>query len=65
METLAEAGRTWITLSPSTGATGNTTIRVKFDANTGARNRKGQITFYPSGSNTAITSVLLNQDGVA
>ena len=61
----AEAGRTWITLSPSTGATGSTTIRVKFDANTGARNRKGQITFYPSGSNTAITSVLLNQDGVA
>lgn len=57
--------RTWITVNPNKGVTGTTTIRVKFDANTGANNRKGTIDFFPSGSNTKITSILLNQDGVA
>jgi len=57
--------RTWITVNPEKGATGTTTIRVKFNANTGAKNRKGILEFFPSGSNTRITSILINQDGVA
>jgi hypothetical protein len=61
----AVAGRPWITLGTDSGATGTTTIRVKFDANTSASNRKGRIYFYPAGSSTQITSILLNQDGIA
>lgn len=57
--------RTWITVNPKKGATGTTTIRVKFDANTGAKNRKGILEFFPSGSNTRITAILINQDGIA
>ena len=60
-----QPNRTWITVVPNTGVTGTTKIRVKFDANTGANNRKGILEFFPSGSNTRITSILLNQDGVA
>ena len=60
----ATANRPWIHLNKTGGATGTTTIRVKFDTNTGARNRKGSVSFYPTGSSSAITSILLNQDGI-
>lgn len=61
----AVANRPWIHLDKTGGATGTTKIRIKFDSNTGANNRKGSISFFPTGSSTQIISILLNQDGIA
>lgn len=57
-----DTNRPWATASPSIGVTGTQTIRVKFDANNSGSSRRNTINFYPSGSNSLITSERIDQD---
>lgn len=57
--------RTWVRFNTTEGTASTSFIRIYFDANTGTRNRKAQVNFYEATTNNLLTSVLLNQDGIA
>ena len=55
--------QSWVTLNPSTGGTGHSSIEVTFSANTETSQRYCQVYFYLSGYNQVLATTTIWQEG--